>query len=519
MNDLINTEAQIRRMPISFVQNRPLVRAINNSYVDQLVLNIEKVGVKAFPLAATPDGVLFGGNHRFEAFTRLGIDQCWIHVYQPESIDREAVELNRATEEILPMSFVDFAELVWRKLKEGFTQQQVAKDLGWSREVAKDYAALEKIGSDAWQIVGATFRHCTKGDNETVAPKFGATAPFTAGLLRHIIQLSHDQQLEMVRDLADGRIQKGKFKTLAQNYRARNDASEWIRQQLVGTNQIDRCLSEVTKGIYDSEWQKNQGPGSKLQQLAQSARDEWERKNSITLMHGDFYKKVKEVGDGSVDLILTDPPYNIARDNTFKMEGRSEIDQDFGNWDKHDRAAFITLFGTWAQEFYRILSNTGSGYVFTSDRYISHLREALERAGLKVKATIVWHKTNPGTKVVKTNFKSSVEYILFFTKGESGHTFNWQGENEMHNCVSFPICAGSERLTDAKNSTLHPTQKPEILLRHFLEISSHPGDMVFDGFMGVGSTAKAAQDCGRKFIGIEQDIIFFEATQRRLADV
>ena len=139
------------------------------------------------------------------------------------------------------------------------------------------------------------------------------------------------------------------------------------------------------------------------------------------------------MGDGCIDLILTDPPYNIARENTFVLEGHTPLSQDFGAWDKQPEDTFLAAFEVWAREWARLLRPEGSGYVFAADRYLSHLRAALETAGLHVKATIVWHKTNPGTQVVKTNFKSSVEYILFFTKGQGGHTFNWQGENEMHN--------------------------------------------------------------------------------------
>lgn len=512
-------ESSVQEMPLSFIRTRHLVRAINSPYVNQLVHTIKRLGVKAFPLAATPDGVLFGGNHRFEAFSRLGLEKCWMHIYQPISIDREALELNEATEELLPMSFVDHAELVWRKLANGQTQQAVADEMGWTRERVGKLAMLQKISPEAWAVVVPTFQQTGTVDSDGVGTKFVPTGTFTEGLLRDIIPLTAEQQLELVRALAEGKIQKGKFKTLAQNYRARNEAADWIRQQLAGTSLIDRCLAEVAKGIYDAEWQVVQGAGAKLQKLADSAREEWERKNSVTLIHGDFYQRIREVADGCVDLILTDPPYNIARDNTFKLAGRSDIDQDFGDWDKHDRSVFISQFDAWAREFHRILDENGSGYVFTSDRYISHLREALERAGFKVKATLIWHKTNPGTQVVKTNFKSAVEYLLFFTRGEAGHTFNWQGENEMHNCISLPICGGAERLTDAKGNTLHPTQKPLALLHHLLEISSHPGDMVFDGFMGVGSTARAARDLGRKFIGIEQDVSFFEAAQRRMGDV
>lgn len=87
----------------------------------------------------------------------------------------------------------------------------------------------------------------------------------------------------------------------------------------------------------------------------------------------------------------------------------------------------------------------------------------------------------------------------------------------MHNHIETPICGGNERLVDSRGETLHPTQKPEQLLRHFMEISSHRGEVVFDGFAGVGTVGKVAKDLGRVFIGIEQDPRYVEAMQRRLA--
>ena len=202
----------------------------------------------------------------------------------------------------------------------------------------------------------------------------------------------------------------------------------------------------------------------------------------------------------------------------FALEGRTNISQNFGEWDKYERGDFIALFDIWAQEWKRILREGGSGYVFTSDIYLSYLRSALEQVELEVKTAIVWHKTNPTPQVIQTTFQSSVEYILFFVKGKD-YTFNWQGNTgEMHNFTESSICMGKERLVDAKKETLHPTQKPVQVLRHFIEISSNRGDMVFDGFAGVGSAGKAAKELGRKFKGIEKEDMFFEAMQRRLAD-
>jgi site-specific DNA-methyltransferase (adenine-specific)/modification methylase len=368
-------------------------------------------------------------------------------------------------------------------------------------------------------MIVATFDECATSDCDMPATKIVAHATFTEGLLRPLLPLEPAQQEELVREMIERTLSPGAFKERAMNYRARNDMKNYALQYLgdVGEPYLSQLNEEIDKGAYDKDW-KETSEHPKLHKLLASTHEEWERKNSIHLIHGNFYEEVQRLGDGCIDLILTDPPYNIARENAFAFDGRANISQDFGEWDKHAEQEFLASFEIWAREWARLLRVQGSGYVFTSDRYISHLRAALEGAELHVKATIVWHKTNPGTQVVKTNFKSSVEYLLFFTKGEGGHTFNWQGENEMHNFLETPICGGNERLTDSKGKTLHPTQKPEQMIRHFFEISSNRGDTVFDGFAGVGTTGKVAKDRGRKFIGIEQDALYFEAMQRRLAE-
>jgi hypothetical protein len=91
------------------------------------------------------------------------------------------------------------AELIWRKL-EDMTQQEVAGELGWSREGVRNYAALRKICSQRWHVVGTTF---------------GAVVPFSERLLRDIIPLRPQQQMHLVRSLAAGSINKARFKRFA----------------------------------------------------------------------------------------------------------------------------------------------------------------------------------------------------------------------------------------------------------------------------------------------------------------
>jgi len=64
----------------------------------------------------------------------------------------------------------------------------------------------------------------------------------------------------------------------------------------------------------------------------------------IQLLHGDFNDKVKNIEGDSVSLIITDPPYNVASNRIFTFDDRSDISQDFGEWDKYDRQEFLAKF-------------------------------------------------------------------------------------------------------------------------------------------------------------------------------
>ena len=83
----------------------------------------------------------------------------------------------------------------------------------------------------------------------------------------------------------------------------------------------------------------------------------------------------------------------------------------------------------------------------------------------------------------------------------------------MHNFIESAICMGKERIKKPK----HPTQKPLSVLEHIIKIASNENDVVFDPFMGVGSTGKAALNLRRRFIGIELEKEYYEATVKRLS--
>lgn len=211
------------------------------------------------------------------------------------------------------------------------------------------------------------------------------------------------------------------------------------------------------------------------------------------------------IESGSIDLIVTDPPMFLSHYEEIDLPERAPMRIDKGPWDHTDNP--MGEFGRWAEDFHRVLKEGGSLYVFVNDHYISHLRDALEEAGLTIRTLITWHKTNPAPKVRRHTYCMSTEHIWFATKG-SGHTFNWQGQSQMHNFIEVPIVAGAGRL--------HPTQKPVPILKKWNKISSNPGDIVLDPFAGSGSTGVAALELGRDFALVEKERQYVDIIRERL---
>lgn len=225
------------------------------------------------------------------------------------------------------------------------------------------------------------------------------------------------------------------------------------------------------------------------------------------LIEGDAFQKMKEIPASSIDLILTDPPYNLSEYSTgnMKFDWRSEINNDVAKWDKVPFEPQKLL-----EDFRRILKPTGNIFIFTSYNLIGKYHEIFDPI-FDTFQFMVWHKTNPIPNIRKSSFLNSCELIVCLWN--KGHTWNFTKQNQMHNFIESPICMGKERIKEPK----HPTQKPISVLEHIIKIASNENDVVFDPFMGVGSTGKAALNLGRKFIGIELENEYYKASVERLS--
>jgi len=245
---------------------------------------------------------------------------------------------------------------------------------------------------------------------------------------------------------------------------------------------------------------------------------------------GDALEELRKMPNESIDLIVTDPPYNVSTDLKIdrsrwgkKQKRKAIINFDYGEWDKMSEDDFERFTLKWYAECKRVLKKGGSIYIFFTKELISlfhlhrfyeHLPEKTHRdSGLiKTKNIISWVKSNPLPAFNRTNYRSAVEFIYFGQKEGEKATFNFGQQKDMKNWFEYPLVQGKVR-------TKHPTQKPLGLIQKFIEVSSNKGDIIFDPFIGSGTTAVAAKMLGRNYIGIEKEPKYVKIAEERIKSI
>lgn len=229
-----------------------------------------------------------------------------------------------------------------------------------------------------------------------------------------------------------------------------------------------------------------------------------------SIINGDCFSVMKKIPDNSIDLILTDPPYNIAQYSTGNIcfDWRSDINNDLAEWDLLELKPEDLV-----SEFKRILAPKGNIFIFCSYNLIGEYHKAFDPV-FDTFQFMVWHKTNPVPNFRKSSFLNSCELIV--SCWNKGHTWNFSNQKDMHNFVECGICMGKERIKDENGKNLHPTQKPVAVLEKIINIASNENDVVLDCFNGVGSTGEAALKLNRKYIGVEIDKKYVDASKKRL---
>ncbi|MDR0868038.1 MAG: site-specific DNA-methyltransferase [Planctomycetota bacterium] len=233
---------------------------------------------------------------------------------------------------------------------------------------------------------------------------------------------------------------------------------------------------------------------------------------TINLFHGDTFQIIKEIPDRSVDLIFADPPYNLSGAGFLTVQNGKPVACDKGKWDKIDD---IHAFNReWLRECLRVLSDSGTLWISGTLHNHPSIGVLLKELGFWLINDIVWFKRNAAPLLVTNRFAPSTELIWLAAKSKK-YFFNYDvakemnGGRQMKNLWEIPA---------QRHKTIHPTEKPEVLLERILLIGSKPDATIFDPFMGSGTTGAVAKRLGRNFIGCEIDNDYFMVATVRIAE-
>lgn len=240
----------------------------------------------------------------------------------------------------------------------------------------------------------------------------------------------------------------------------------------------------------------------------------------ITLMHGDCLEKMKEIPDGSVDMVLTDPPYGTTA----------------CKWDS------VVPFEPMWEQLKRVTKKNGAIVMTASQPFTS----ALVMSNLNAyKHSWVWDKvTARGHLVAKKRPMVQHEDVLVFSFGSRNPNYYPQMIDRPKNKIEFRKTTEYKRTevmggngeapknvvydkwypksiiveSNAASSikSVHPTQKPVTLMEYLIKTYTNEGETVLDFTMGSGTTGVAAKNLNRSFIGIELDEEYFKIAQERI---
>ena len=242
------------------------------------------------------------------------------------------------------------------------------------------------------------------------------------------------------------------------------------------------------------------------------------------IIEGDCIEILSKLPDNSVDLVFADPPYNLQLGGGLTRPDQSTVNGVDDDWDRFDSFDAYDLFShAWMSEARRVLKDNGAIWVIGSYHNIFRVGTTLQDIGYWIQNDVIWLKTNPMPNFKGTRFQNAHETLIWAGKSEKSKvTFNYQAlktfndDRQMRSDWLIPLCTGGERLKGDDGKKVHPTQKPESLLKRILLATTNPGDIVLDPFSGTGTTAAVAKMLGRQYIGIERDKTYLKASRDRL---
>jgi len=252
-------------------------------------------------------------------------------------------------------------------------------------------------------------------------------------------------------------------------------------------------------------------------------------KPRFKLYHADSIEFLKELQEGSVDMVFADPPYFLSS-GSFTCQNGKRVSVKKGDWDLTNGTKKNFEFHLdWIAGCRRILTSNGTIWISGTYHSIYQCGFALEINQFHLLNDVAWFKPNASPNLSCRFFTASHETLLWARKDKKGkHTFNYKAMKDgnwpedkfkkpglqMRSVWSLNTPKPAEKAFGK-----HPTQKPFDLLKRVVLASTNKGDTVLDPFTGSSTTGLVTYLYGRNFIGIDSDAKYLDLSIKRFEEL
>lgn len=260
--------------------------------------------------------------------------------------------------------------------------------------------------------------------------------------------------------------------------------------------------------------------------------------SSDYISNSDCIQGMKSLPEKCVDIIISDPPYNLSKSSDWKWDNSIRLSGMGGdwnitneNWDNMSLDDYFNFTFAWLSETKRILKPTGSMWIFGTYHNIGIINVVCQMLGIEIINEVIWYKKNAFPNLSGRRLTASHENILWVHSGGKKRNYHFAYEyskNGDFSCDELKS-AGKQMRTvwslsnNKKPEELkygkHPTQKPIKILTRMIKLSSQPGDILLTPFAGTGSECVAAKITGRHYIGFEVEKEYCKIAEKRLKNV
>ena len=236
--------------------------------------------------------------------------------------------------------------------------------------------------------------------------------------------------------------------------------------------------------------------------------------------HGDCLPFLRALPGGCVDCIVSDPPYGTNFKTDIYDDAKERVEG---------------LIPAWYREWFRVLKPGGYCFLYCGILNLNVWIDEAIAAGFAYRNVLATRSFNRGSASAKGNFCFEFQPVLVLSRGK-GKAFNrvdffpqseeWKRDRRNRHPADFTyaysnwipseICYGTETFGGSEGADFHPNAKSVKLERFLIEISTKPGEVVLDPFLGSGTTGVAALQAERDFVGCEMDAHWFGNARRRI---